>query len=152
IVHTLLKFAIALELGYRTFHSFPAAHATGRRAVLLAFALMSAFVLDIQTGGRAADAQLEWHARVLNGTIWLIGALALVILWYRLPVHPLHKAILTGFVPYLLVFSLVQRVFADRGEDVRCLHNSHTAAYALLLAYWNRQAWLPRRTRAPGRR
>ena len=44
----------------------------------------------------------EVQPRLLNGTVWIFTAIAGLILWYRLPVAPLHKSILLGYVPYLL--------------------------------------------------
>ena len=44
--------------------------------------------------------------RLLNGTMWLFASLAILILWYRLPVHWFPKTILLSYVPYLLVFTV----------------------------------------------
>src|SRR5262245_20871112 len=118
IVHSLLKFAIALELAYRTFQSFPGALSTGRRLVLAVLVLVAVVAWTaLTTRNDPTVVQVEWHARVLNGTIWLFAAIAALILWYRLPVDPLHKAILVGFVPYLLVFSFGIRAIAEMGWD-----------------------------------
>lgn len=142
IVHNLVKFAIALELAYRTCRAFPGAFLTARRVVLFAFLALAVVALGIQTAGlQPSDVQLEWNARVLNGTIWLFTALAAVILWYRIPVHAFHKAILVGFVPYLLVFSIGLRALAEWGEGARLLQRVHTLGYLALLGYWNRAAW-----------
>ena len=143
IVHNLLKFAIALELAYRTLRHFTGALFTGRRLVGCVFLAVAVVALtSLTTHGDPADVQLEWHARVLNGTIWLFTAVAAVILWYRLPVDPLHKAILVGFVPYLLVFSFVMRAIAELGWTAGgVFQRAHTLAYTALLLYWNRVAW-----------
>lgn len=142
IVHNLLKFAIALELAYRTFRAFPGALLTVRRVVLLAFLALAVVVASIETTGlQPSDVQLEWHTRVLNGTIWLFTAIAAMMLWYRLPVESFHKAILVGFLPYLLIFSLGLRALAEWGEAARLLQRVHTSAYLVLLLYWNRAAW-----------
>jgi hypothetical protein len=57
-----------------------------------------------------------------------------------------HKAILTGFVPYLLVFTIGLNAIDSYGwsDSVRKTVNYvHTSAYILLLAYWARAAWAP---------
>lgn len=143
MVHNLLKLAIALEVAYRTFRSFPGALAAGRRLVGIVFLLLAVVALTALTAQPdPAGIQIEWHARMLNGTIWLFTAVALVILWYRLPVDPLHKAILVGFVPYLLVFSVGMRALVDLGwEQARQYQRLHSFAYLVLLGYWNRVAW-----------
>jgi hypothetical protein len=71
------------------------------------------------------------------------------MLWYRLPVDPFHKAILVGFVPYLLVFSVGMRAMLEMGQAQSYLfQRAHAVAYVVLLAYWNRAAWAPVQSRA----
>lgn len=143
IVHNLLKFAIALELGYRTLRAFPGALATGRAAIFVVITVVGMTTLTAAPPPRDPnDLDIEWQARILNGTIWLFTAIAALILWYRLPVDPLHKAILVGFVPYLLVFSLWMRRLADLGfQQPQLLNRIHPIAYTLLLVYWNYAVW-----------
>lgn len=149
-VHNLLKFAIALELGYRTFRAFPGAWTQAKRLILVIIVVIAVVVFAAITAQRdPADIQVEWHARVLNGTIWLFTGIAAVVLWYRLPVDPFHKAILVGFVPYLLVFSFGMRALVEIGwEQSRLYQRVHALAYVLLLAYWNRAAWAREPVRA----
>src|ERR1051325_1512832 len=112
-LHALLKFSIALELAIRTVRAFPSAKATAQRVILVVLAaayvgVLAATPASRDYGTEGARALLA-HVlpRILNGTIWLFTAIGAVILWYRLPVAPLNKAILLGFVPYLLVFAVV---------------------------------------------
>lgn len=150
-----LKYAIALELAARTFRAFPGARATARAVVFLVVLVSLAAVLQAVPVTRVADfAELasQLHTRILNSTIWVFTALAAVILWYRLPVDLFHKAILVGFVPYLLVFTVVMNLLKAIGwhvlEQVSYLQ---TGAYLLLLGYWGYAAWRPLegRVRAP---
>jgi hypothetical protein len=145
-VHSLLKFAIALELALRTLQGFPGARATARAVVLL--------VLLVALGGMLAeplDPRLELydlasrlHPRILNTAIWLFTAVAVVILWYRLPVDAFHKAILLGFVPYLLVFTVAINALASVGSRLQVLVGYvHPIAYLLVLVYWTYAAWRP---------
>lgn len=142
-VHALLKFAVAVEIGHGTFRSFPGALATARRVYLLVIVLTGLAVLAVPA--EQADYSVFTKAvlpRILNGTIWLFTAISGLILWYRLPVDPLHKAILIGFVPYLLVFTLTQNLLHALGWDVREYTNyAHTTAYLILLGYWNLVVW-----------
>jgi hypothetical protein len=94
----------------------------------------------------------ELQARALNGTVWLFCVVSGVILWYRLPVDPFHKAILLGFVPYLLVFSVASKILSDYGWDVlRPTGYVHTVAYVLVTTFWAHAAWRPRRAPATRR-
>jgi len=86
----------------------------------------------------------EWEPRVLTGTIWLLNALALVVIWYRVPIHAYHKAILLGFVPYLLVFTILLRLLRHDGWNiVPIIQTAEPAAYMLLMGWWAWAAWEP---------
>lgn len=146
-VHQVLKFAIALELAYRTFHAFPGAQATARRVLFAVVVVMYLGVLAVPAHRQADYATYTVLAdqvfpRVLNGTAWLFTAIAALILWYRLPVDPFQKAILIGFVPYLLTFTVGLNALHSLGWGVReSMAWVHTAAYTVLEIYWNYAAW-----------
>lgn len=145
-VHSLLKFGIALELGLRTLQGFPGARATARFVVLLVllFALAGMLADPIDRSADLADLASRLHPRILNTAIWLFTAIAAVILWYRLPVDAFHKAILIGFVPYLLVFTVAINALESVGPDIeRLVGYAHPLAYLLVLTYWTYAAWRP---------
>lgn len=152
------RFAVALELGYRTFRSFPGARATARGVllVLVTVTLVSVVAVTPQVSAIDPDDQVNQiigrlQPRVLNGTVWLLTGIAALILWYRLPVDRFHKAILIGLVPYLLVFTIGLNAIDSHGwtDAARRARNYvDTSAYLLLLAYWVRAAWAPVRSPA----
>jgi hypothetical protein len=64
------------------------------------------------------------------------------VLWYRLPLHRLHRAILRGLVPYLLIFSAANTLTLVFGWHVREEVNlADGAAWNLMLAYWCWEVW-----------
>lgn len=152
-IHDVLRFAVALELADRTFRAFPGARSTAR-ALLLLFVVTS---LVSVVGAAWALPPLPEYSEILTrlqppllmGTIWLLMGIAALILWYRLPVDPMHKAILLGWVPYLLVFSAGLELARRYGWEqfLSPLNYVHTTAYLLLLSYWARAAWAPVATR-----
>jgi hypothetical protein len=151
LVINVLRFAVALELTYRTFRAFPSARATAR-GVLLLVLVATLVVVFLGTGDLEAPEgapalgplMTRVQPRVLSGAIWLLTAIAGLILWYRLPVHPLHKAILVGLVPYLLIFSLALSLLESRGWEIRDgAGYLNTLAYLLVLVYWAFAAWRP---------
>jgi hypothetical protein len=85
----------------------------------------------------------DWQPRVLAGTIWIMTGLALLITWYRVPVHPYHKSILLGFVPYLLVFTTLLSLTQRWGWDFfgPYLQAGDPAAYMLLTGFWAWASW-----------
>jgi hypothetical protein len=143
VTHCVLKFAIALEVGFLVLRRFPGASRTGRWAGLLVvwtifFAILA---LPAENPDYYAIAG-KLLPRILNGTVWLFVALAGVVLWYRLPLDPLHKAIVLGFVPYLLVFSVAMTLLDTFGWEHRLYTGYlHTLAYLALEIYWAWAAW-----------
>lgn len=150
-VITVLRFAVALELTYRTFRAFPSARATAR-GILLLVLMVTLVVVFFGTGnleppeGAPALGPLmtRIQPRVLSGSIWLLTAVAGLILWYRLPVHPLHKAILVGLVPYLLIFTVSLNLLESRGWEIAAgASYLNTLAFLLMLLYWTYAVWRP---------
>jgi hypothetical protein len=89
---------------------------------------------------------LEAHARLSHATALLLIALGLLVLWYRVPVHRLHRAILRGLATYLLIFSSALRGFVEMlAPERRALWELLTRldgiAYVVMLAYWLWEAW-----------
>jgi hypothetical protein len=160
-----IRFAMALELAYRTFRAFPGALAALRWVLLFVVVVTLAAVLAVPgpSGGtlseelRTKDYESflgDLQPRVLNGSIWLFAAIAALILWYRLPANPFPKSVLLSYVPYLLVFSLTMNVVGvlgrarwEQGWPVRYLNQ---LAYLALMVHWARAAW--RRVEQPARR
>jgi hypothetical protein len=83
-------------------------------------------------------------ASLLFGTGLAFAGLLCVCLWYHVPLHPIHKAVLLDLVPYLLVFTVVLQVLETFGWVPRDLANHiNTTAFVSLLAFWMRVAWRP---------
>ena len=153
----LLRFAMALELAYRTFRAFPGALATLRWVLL--FVLVTTLLAIIAVSGGAGDFQsfmADLQPRVLNGSIWLFTAIAALILWYRLPVHPFHKAVLMSYVPFLLVFTVSMNAWAELRAWTATgwprawfVTHPYQIAYLALMIHWSYAAW--RRVEEPAR-
>ena len=149
-LYDALKMTVAVELAYRTFQAFPAAQATARRVLFALLVITSLALVGVPPGLSGGSPQLygaallEWEPRVLMGTVWLLNALALLVIWYRVPLHPYHRAVLLGFVPYLLVLTTVLRMLGHYGWDILPLVQSgEPPAYMLLVAWWCHAAWQP---------
>jgi hypothetical protein len=151
----ILTFVVALEITYKTFRAFPGARATAR-GVLFAVLCVTLFAaLSASLGPTSASAEhtpeLQILPRLLNGAIWLFTAVAGLILWYRLPVDAFLKAILVGYVPYMLIYMLALNAVEAYGLKVveQYLRVSDPIAYMMVVAYWGYAAWRP--FRAPVR-
>jgi len=147
-----LRFAVALEMAYRIFRAFPGARQTARRALLILLAATLVAVLFATANAPDAPALLDQvQPKVVSASVWLFTVLAGLILWYRLPVDAFHKAILVGWVPYLLVFSAALNYVGSHGPQfpeainriIEITNYVHTVAYLGLLLFWARAAWAP---------
>lgn len=137
-----LRFAVAIELAARTFHAFPGARSTLRPVLLALLGVTLVLVLAIPVTDADYRTVLgEVQPRLLNGTVWLFTAIAALILWYRLPVAPLHKSVLLGYVPYLLFELVYLRVFVELGWRKEAFGYIYPAAYLLLVGHWAWVAW-----------
>ena len=143
------KLAIAAELTYRTFRAFPGAAARVRILLAPVFFVPVLFVSNSWTP--IGTSYEEWVRLFLpqmqTGVIWIMTAITLVIAWYRVPVHAMHRAILIGFAAYLLIFTTILNVLRDFGfEHMRAfLSVADGYAYLALLAGWSYAAWVPAR-------
>ena len=147
-VYSVLKVAVAVELAVRVFQAFPAARRAARAVFLLVLAitLVAAWAAspDDPASGQAGWAQLvlSLNPRINNGTAWLFGALFALILYYRLPLHPLHKAIAFGFMAYLLFLSFgLDQVKRSEFAHRALVSYASSFGYALVAAFWARAAW-----------
>jgi hypothetical protein len=151
-VLNVLKLFIALELMVRIFRAFPSAYASARRAVGAVLLVVVALVaVSLSTGTAYEDIVGRLYPHVNDGTVWLLVAVGGYSVWYHLPLDSLHKAILIGLVPFLLMYSVVQRAVVALGwERGAAVNSSAPFAYALLLAYWTYAVWQRRAGVEPG--
>lgn len=148
IVIAGLRLAMACEVGVRTMRAFPGALATTQRVVLL---ILTVTLAAIATSPSAVEYRSwvgELQPRVLNGSIWMLTAIAGVILFYRLPVKPFHKAILLSYLPYVLVFTILLSYLGSYGWSHGVfMQYVGQLAYMTLVAYWNYAIWRKDRPR-----
>jgi hypothetical protein len=142
-VYAVLKLAIAVEITALAFQAFPSARATVRRVMLGVLLALLAFVLvGVRYQADLPDLARELQRRTANGVALVFCATWAVVLYYRLPLHRLHRAILRGLVPYLLVFAAASTLTLVFGWDVRRNVNmAEAAAWDLMLAYWCWEVW-----------
>ena len=112
-----MKLAIAAELTYRTFRAFPGAAARVRLFLAPLFLVPVLFVTKVPAGAAFEDLVRLYQPQMQTGVIWIMVAITLLIAWYRVPVHAMHRAILIGFASYLLIFTTLLNVLRDYGFD-----------------------------------
>jgi hypothetical protein len=142
-VHALLRVAVVLEIAQRTFLWLPGARRAAGLAMLgaasmtaVSFALLPPLAQD-----RVSYLASAGLACVLQGSVWLFMAISAVVVSYRVPLDCLTKAILVGYTPYLLIFTIGSSASAALGWDQARALQFHPPVYVALLAYWNQVVW-----------
>jgi len=140
-VEGFLKLSVAFEIAARVFERLPAARSTFALAFLASLLAISAAVAPAV----GADAQTMARVglpRLLYGTALIFAGLLGSCFWYHVPLYPIHKAVLVGFVPYLVAFTVVLQLLETLGWEVRGPANYlNTVAFVSLLAFWTSAAW-----------
>ena len=144
VVNAALRFGVALELTYRLFGAFPGAAATARRVmlVILVFTAVTAIAtapLDVTYTRMHAEA----IPRMASAAVWMLTVLAGLVLWYRLPLSPLPRAILMGLAPFLLLSTIgMSLLFGPEAARARAwvVYVIPLASF-VLTNYWLRVAW-----------
>ena len=143
-VWDIAKLAVAVELLARAVRTFPGAKLVARTYLVGALTVSSATLLLVPDGHQDAYGAflVDWHPRVLTSTIWLMTGTALLIVWYRLPVSTFQKAILAGFVPYLVIFTTLLNILRTHGFQIMWLTNrADRVAYLAVCLWWAVHAW-----------
>lgn len=139
-LYVALKLAVAIELASLVFQAFPGARATARLVLQLGLVGLVAMVfLPIPEAPvpHVPGFALAWQIlpRLTNTTAILFAAVWGLTLYYNVPQHPWHLAIMRGFVPYLLVFTVALRLTA--GPTTRAWTSlADTVSYLAMLLYW----------------
>ena len=138
----VLKIAVALETAYWAFLGFDGARDVARGALFLLLAATLAAVLALHHEDAEGVVLLGLQPRMATATVWLFTALAALVAWYRIPMHPVHMGIMIGFVPYLVLFTTVLRFMTAFGWG-ETLATLDPVAYVAACAWWAKMAWRP---------
>ena len=151
--YDLLKLAIALELLYRALRAFPGTWRAAR-LVVLALLSVSTLVLAALTPRSSVFTMWEWQPSIVTAAIWLLAAVALLVVWYQVPVRDWPRAIMLGLAPYLLVFLTTVDLLRRLGYDLlrSGLGVIDSLAYLGIVLFWSRAAWRREPPTAPAAR
>jgi hypothetical protein len=142
----VLKLALALELVYLTFARLPGALTAAKVVVLAGILVMLYSVAPFTFNYEHVAARMQ--PRLATGTAWLFTLYTALVYFFRVPLHPYHRTILIGLVPYLVVSGLLNNLLDVKGWSVLpAVDHLDPLAYLLASAYWARGAW--RRDEAP---
>ena len=142
-IHTVLFLALGLEIAGRAFRRLPGAAQVARRMIAAVVGVTAILV----AAGWAEFAVVSALPRALVGVAWLYTGTFLVMALFSIPVDPLHKAVLLGFAPYMMVYALTWgQVKSRAGLAVVNIVNPAMfllALTVLLVAAWRREGEPP---------
>jgi hypothetical protein len=147
LIFSILSFTVALEIAGLAFQAFPGARARARQLsaliLIVTLAVIAFTPVDHQTApGDQAALYVELQPRLSHGTVMLLAAVWALVLWYVVPLHRWHRAILRGLLPYMLVFTVAVRLLVSWGWHARAwLGYADSVAYLAVLSYWTWEAW-----------
>jgi hypothetical protein len=133
-----IKFAMATELAFLIFAGLPRARKAAEVVLALILAATLGLALSAGPHADAYDLAKGLLPLVNDGTAIAYCGILLLAAWYRVPMHPLHRAILRGLAPYLLAFSFTLHALERWGWDVHGDVASYlnVVCYVVLLGYW----------------
>ncbi len=142
-VYNVLKLCVAAELTYRVFHSFPGALARARMVLAPLMAIVAVGIISVPAGYDYVDIVTRYNPQIQTGVIWLLSATAVLTVWYNIPLHFFHRAVLLGFSSYLIVFATLHNILRSFGYmrlwDL--INYVDTYAYLSLVTWWAFTAW-----------
>ena len=143
ITYGALKLAILLEITALTYQEFPSARAAVRRLLLGVMVMILALMtIGVPSNLDFPDLVRELLRRLAQGTGMAYLATWALLLWYRLPLHRLHRAILRGLVPYLTLYAADRTILLqDWNKRRETVNVVEMIAYAIVLAYWAWEVW-----------
>jgi len=140
--YALLKFGVALEVASLVFRPFVGARPVMRFGVLAALLATSVVVAWVPAGDDYTQIVGQLQPRVAIGVVWIFSVTVALAAWHRIPLHDFHRAIMLGFVPYLVVFSLLLSLLTqfDSRADAFVSYADQVAC-CLVMAYWCYSVW-----------
>jgi hypothetical protein len=140
-VYDLLKISVGIELAWRAFSAFPGAWRVAR-VVLLLLLTSSTVALAWLTPRSMYRNLWDWQPSVVTASVWLLTAVALLVVLYQIPIGEWQRAVVLGFAPYLLVSITLINIWQRRGWQVReVIGLLDSVAYLALVLFWVYAAW-----------
>ncbi|MEO8500315.1 MAG: hypothetical protein ABI565_05320 [Vicinamibacteria bacterium] len=141
-IYDSLLFGMSLELAYRAFAAFKGI-ADRVRAVLATLVLVSSCAVFLLTPQNPVYADLaRYQPGITTAGVWCLSFVALLIVWYQIPVPAFTRSIILGYVPYLVIFVVYIDLIGRLGwGSIKGLNVLNAAAYDLAVGYLAHAAW-----------
>ena len=141
-IYDSLLFGMSLELSIRTFAAFTGIARMVRVVLASAVALSTAAILLATPGNPDYESFIRFQPGITTAGIWCLAFVGLLIVWYQIPVPAFTRAIILGYVPYLMVFTVYVDLITRLGWGaIQNLNLLNAVAYDAVAAYWVYSAW-----------
>jgi hypothetical protein len=138
----ILKLLVGVEVALRAFRIFPGARAAWERLLAASAVVVTTSAFWFLPREGSSDVIFAHQPQIVAATVWLFTITSLVIVHYRIPIDPWHRAILLAFVPYQLVFTTTMTVARNLGTSVLpAMGLLDATAYLVMITYWAQAAW-----------
>lgn len=141
-IYDSLLFGMSLEISYRAFSAFTgiANQVRGFLAMAVVASSLSIFLLTPPNPIYADIAR--YQPGITTAGIWCLAFVALLIVWYQIPVPPFTRSIILGYVPYLVVFVVCTDFIGRLGWGaIKEINVANALAYDTVAGYLAYQAW-----------
>ena len=141
-IYDTLLLCMAIELSIKVFAAFRGV-AQRVRALLAMAVIGSTAAIFLLTPSNAPYSELaRYQPGITTGGIWCLAFVALLIVWYQIPVPTFTRAIILGYVPYLVVFVICVDMIGRLGWGaIQGINLANAVAYDSVAGYWAYNAW-----------
>lgn len=141
-IYDSLLFGMALELSYRVFSAFQGIAARVRLLLASAVVATSGIAFAVTPENTDYAHLARYQPGITTAGLWCLTFVALLIVWYQIPVPRFTRAIFLAYVPYLLVFVVYVDLIGRLGWGViNHLNVLNAAAYSTAVGYLAYVAW-----------
>ena len=141
-IYDTLLLGMAIELSIRVFAAFRGV-ADRVRGFLALVVIVSTSAVFLLTLANASYAELStYQPETTTSGVWCLAFVALLIVWYQIPVPAFTRAIILGYVPYQVAFVIYIDLIGRIGwKAIDGLNVLNALAYDGVAAYWAYTAW-----------
>ena len=141
-IYDSLLFGMSLELSIRTFAAFTGIARMVRSLLAAAVALSTAVIFFATPGNPDYESFIRFQPGITTAGIWCLAFVGLLIVWYQIPVPAFTRAIILGYVPYLMIFTVYTDLITRLGWGaIQHLNILNAVAYDAMAGYWVYAAW-----------
>jgi hypothetical protein len=141
-IYDSLLFGMSLELAIRTFAAFNGIAAFVRLLLGAAIAVSTGLILIATPANPDYSSFIRFEPGITAAGIWCLAFVGLLIVWYQIPVPTFTRAIILGYVPYLMVFTVYVDLITRLGWGaIQNLNLLNAVAYDAVAGYWVYSAW-----------